>query len=385
MLWLYRFFCGILEVELSGVYPEKIFSFFVGNRITVWNSGFVNKKIRFFITVKDFLKLPKILKKSGIRVHILSKRGFPFFIKKYKRRFGIFTGVILFFIILQFMSGFIWDINVVGNVKVSDVEIISACNKLGIDIGTRQSRIDTKNTAQRLLLELDGLAWGSLNIEGCRLTVNVTEITQKAEDNSVATNLKAKSDGIIRKIDVTSGNCVVKVGDVVKKGDILVSGINEGVNNTQFVHSIGSIIAQTEQTVSFQEPFVKKVKYPTGKVKKKGVIELFCIKIPLYIGKTKGSYQTVKTDKAYKLFGKRLPIFLHTKEFVFIKNATLTRDYDEITEILEEKLLNAEKSQGFTVKSQELKSDREGVTLTAVISKSEDIAYSENIIFAIGN
>lgn len=385
MLFLYRFFCGILEIELSGIYPEKIFSFLAQNRINVWNSRFANQKIRLYITVKDFRRLPQILKKSGIRVHILRKKGFPFFIKKYRKRFGIFMGIILFFAILQFMSGYIWIIDVTGNKTVSDSEILNGCESLGIKVGTKKSQIDTKNTVQDLLLKTDKLSWGSFNIEGCRLSVNVTEITPKGEDNSIATNLKAKSDGVITKIDVTSGNCVVKVGDTVKKGDILVSGIIENANDTKFVHSIGSVEAKIEENITFEEKLIKNVKYPTGKVKTKKVLEIFNLKIPLYLGKTKGEFETVKDKETLKLFSQKLPIILHTKKFTFVNNKTEKQTVKALSETLEKRLLKSKNENGFVIKSKEITVQDNNVILNASITKTEDITYSENLIFTIGN
>ena len=385
MLFLYRFFCGILEVEFSGIYPEKILNLCAQNKIGIWNTRFLGQKIRLFITVIDFKKLPKILKKSGIKVHILRKKGFPFFINKYKKRFGIFAGIVLFFAVLQFMSGFIWIIEVQGTKTVETTEIISVCSELGIKIGTKSNSIDTKNVPQNLLLKMDELSWGSFNIEGCKLTVNVSEVTPKKEDNSVATNLKASADGVIKKIDVTSGNCVVKVGDIVKKGDVLVSGIIENANETKFVHSIGSIIAETQETVSFSEPFLKKVKYPLGKHKKKSVLEIFTLKIPLYIGKQKGSFETQIEHNYLELFSQKLPIVLHTKKFQFVKKETKKQSYSEVCDILENRLIVESKDNNYIIKSKELSRDEDGVTLKAVICKTGDITYSENIIFTIGN
>lgn len=385
MLFLYRFFCGILEVEFSGVYPEKTLNLCAQNKIGIWNTRFMVQKIRLFITVKDFRKLPKILKKSGIKAHILKKKGFPFFIEKYKKRFGIFAGIALFFAVLQFMSGFIWIIEVEGNKTVETKKILSVCSDLGIKTGVKSDSIDTKNSPQSLLLRMDELAWGSFNIEGCKLTVNVSEVTSKKEDNSVATNLKASADGVIKKIDVTSGNCVVKVGDTVKKGDVLVSGIIENASETKFVHSIGSIIAETQETVRFNEPFLKKVKYPLGKQKKKSVIEIFNLKIPLYIGKESGNFETKIQHNALELFSQKLPIILHTKKFQFIKSETKKQSYSEVCDILENRLIVESKDNNYIIKSKELSQDKEGVTLSAVVCKKQDITYSENIIFTIGN
>ena len=384
MLYLYRFFCGILEVEFFGIYPEKIINLCAKNRIAVWNVHYGNEKIRLFITVKDFKRLPKILKRSGLRLHILNKTGFPFFINRYKRRFGIFAGIVIFFAVLQFMSGFIWIIEVEGNKTVTDREILAICKDLGIKTGVKRNSIDTKNTPQDLLLKTDKLSWGSFNIEGCKLTVNVTEIVPKTEDNTVATNLKAAKDGIIEKIDVTSGNPVVKVGDIVKKGDLLVSGITETMRDTKFVHSIGTVTAKTEETITLFEPFIKKTETLTGKTAKRRVLEVFGIKIPLYIGKEKGNFKTETDCKNLKLLSQNIPIKIYTKKFIFVKKENLTRDYNELCQQLRERLEKESKTKNFNVKTKDFTQNENGVTLTAVVTKTEDITYSENLIFTIG-
>ena len=384
MLYLYRFFCGILEVEFFGIYPEKIINLCAKNRIAVWNVHYGNNKIRLFITVKDFKRLPRILKRSGLRLHILNKTGFPFFINRYKRRFGIFAGIVIFFAVLQFMSGFIWIIEVEGNKTVTDSEILAICEDLGIKIGVKRNSIDTKNTPQDLLLKTDKLSWGSFNIEGCKLTVNVTEIVPKTEDNTVATNLKAAKDGIIEKIDVTSGNPVVKVGDIVKKGDLLVSGITETMRDTKFVHSIGTVTAKTEETITLFEPFIKKSETLTGKTAKRRVLEIFGIKIPLYIGKEKGNFRTEFNCKNLKLLSQNIPIKIYTKKFIFIKKENEKRDYDKLCNQLANQLELQSQKENFSVKTKDLTQNENGVTLTAVVTKTEDITYSENLIFTIG-
>ena len=182
MLFLYRFFCGVLEVEFYGIYPEKVLNICSKSGINIWSARYVKQRIRCKMLVKDFLKLPAILRKSGIRVHIIDKKGFPFFIKRYNKRFGVFSGIIVFFVFLYVMSGHIWVIEVEGLKTVKEQEIIASCQELGIHTGMSSKNIKAKALAQELLLKCDKLAWASLNVEGSCLTVNVTEIKQKQEE-----------------------------------------------------------------------------------------------------------------------------------------------------------------------------------------------------------
>ena len=227
MLYLYRFFLGVLEIEIYGIYPEKVLNLCEKHKISIWNICFKKGKICCKINVCDFKKLPKIFKKQGVRLHILSRSGLPFFTEKYKRRFGVFAGILIFIIMLNFLSSFVWVIDVQGNKTVDAKEIITLCYEIGIKEGIKTKELDAKNKAQELLLKSDKLSWASFNVTGCILTVDLTEIKEKDDSDLLATNLISDSDGIIKHIDVTVGNCVVKVGDTVKKGDVLVSGIIE--------------------------------------------------------------------------------------------------------------------------------------------------------------
>ena len=318
----------------------------------------------------------------SIKVHILEKRGFPFFIRKYNKRFGIVLGLIIFFSFLQIMSGYIWIIDVVGNETVKESEIISHCEEIGIKQGIRKSKISPKADAQELLLKNDKLAWGSLNIEGCRLTVNVTEITEKDADNSIATNLVATADGIVKHIDVKSGNCLVKVGDVVKKGDVLVSGIIENMSETKFVRCRGEIFAETQTEVILKENLTRKETVPNGKLKNKRAFEFFTLKIPLYLGAEKGLFETENSVWQLKLFGQNLPIKIHTKKFIFKTEHTVKISPEKAEEKLKDRLKTEYKG---SVKTQQITHTKEYAQLYAVMVDSRNIAKSENLIFGVGN
>ncbi len=381
MLFLYRFFLGVLEVELCGIYPEKVLNLCSQNKISIWDIHFKKGKITFKITVKDFKKLPKIFKRQGVRLHIILKRGFPFFCEKHKHRFGIVVGVILFFAVLEILSSFIWVIEVEGNKTVDSNEILKICEEIGVSTGMKKSDLDPKNKAQEMLLKSDRLSWGSFNISGCRLTVDVTEITKKDYDNSVASNLVADSDGIIKHIDVTVGNCVVKVGDTVAKGDVLVSGIIENENGTSFVKSKGKIIAETAVPIEYTQAFNLNKEIFTGKQKSKTVLEILGFKIPLYLGREKGEYDSEYYAKPVKLFDKELPIKLHKKLFIFKEIQNVKLDYEKACEMLNERL---EKEYPNAVKSREFFENDDGVLLKAIIKEERDICKSQSLIFSVG-
>ena len=377
MLFLYRLFLGILDIEIYGIFPEKVLNLCEKNKISIWNIRFKKGKICCKINVKDFKKLPKIFKKQGVRLHITKRLGFPFFTNKYKRRFGVFAGVLIFIILLNYLSTFVWVVKVEGNNTADDKEILSQCSEIGITEGISHKKFDFKIKAQELLLKSDKLSWASFNIEGCVLTLNVTEITEKDNTDTLAQNLVADSDGIITHIDVSVGNCVVKVGDTVNKGDVLVSGIIENEQGTKFVKSRGKIIAETIITETLTQNYKFKETVLTGKQKSKTVLEIFTFKIPLYLGSEKGKYDSEYNVKNLTLFDRPLPIKLYKKRFIFKTEQEVEITFETACERLAKQI---EKNYPNAEIQKDFYDNYTFAELQAKIYESRDIAKSQNLI-----
>lgn len=388
MLFFYRLWRGFLRIEIRGDIAEKLLNICAKNGIPLWNIKRRGEVIRCYIAVGDFKRLPRLIIKSGLRVHILDRYGLPFFTERYKKRYGIPVGTAVFFAFLTFMSGFVWSVEAAGNGNIPENEIIAECRELGITEGMRKGEILPASAKLQLLLKDNRLSWCAFNIEGCYLTVDVTEAKKKEEDNSVPTNLKAAADGIIKKIDVTAGNCIVKVGDTVAAGDILVSGIEERAEGTRFVHSIGSITAATEREITVTANYRQKITLKTGKKKTKRVLSFFGIKIPLYLGCEKGTYNAETSVKALKLFGKKIPIAIYEKRFEFTEETEKNYDRNALEKELERlfsEKVKLEISGDFQVKNREIDEIQGGLRLKTVVSAEENIAVQDIMLFNTGN
>ena len=382
MIYIFRFLRGYLRIAVRGDSPQRILTLAAKNRISLWNSKYKKNGIEANVYMRDFFSLPLIVRKTGLRVHILNKKGLPFVIRKNRFRLGFFSGIILMFIFLQIMSGYIWVIDVNGNSKVKSEDILNACNSIGIKVGVRSKNINAKVLREKLLLKIDSLAWCSLNVEGSRLTVNVSEIKEKT-DNNEPSNLKASRDGIIKYIDVSEGDCLVKIGDTVKQGDVLVSGVRETSDGTVFSPSSGKITAETVRHYTCEKKYKQNLKIPNGRVKNKYLIELFGLKIPLYLGnETKEYTSSLKISKA-SLFGKSIPVTLYRRRFLFCNTKTVIYSEDELTQEINRELMDMikkDKIEDYEMADAQAFKSEEGIKITLKISTLENIAVSQGII-----
>ncbi len=384
-IYLFRYIKGYLRLRFSGDFSERILNLCARNSATLWEIE-KGKSGELFanVSIRDFRKMRTIRAKSGVRVKIIKKNGAPFIVRKYSKRVGFVLGIIVFLFLLNFLSGYIWKIEVSGNEKVNESLILNTCSELGITEGTKIEKIDTNKAKEQLLIKLNGLAWASFNIEGCRLTVEVSEIKNSAQNENEPSNLLAKVDGVIRHINIKSGNCLVKVGDAVVKGDVLVNGIIEfSESGTKSkVKSKGEIIAETKRTFTVAVS-KKQIKSVTGQTQTtKRVLSFFSVNIPLYLGETKEPFVCKTEVNNLKLFGEKIPISITKKIFYPTKEIEINLTEDEAKKIGAEKINNTLKNgsfKEFSLLNEDFKSTNDEFILTQTFKCEENIVYEEKI------
>lgn len=384
MVFLWRYLFGCLTIKITGENSEIILNRALSNKIFVKNLYYKNKEIYGDIAVNRFKDFLKIRRGTGCKIKIVKKFGIAFNIKRYKRRLGFVIGMVVFFITLLSLSNFVWIINVEGNKNISNNEIIYSCKKIGIYEGLNKSKVKNKYDAQRLQLVQKGIAWCSFNLEGCVLTVNISETTDLYEKTKeTPSNLKASFDGKIKKIDVTSGNVLVKVGDYVSKGQLLVEGLIHNNYGNIFVHSEGEIIAETRRVFSAKGEYIQNKKQVTGLKKCNYTLDVFKFKIPLFLGNVKKQYIYSCDFKKIKLFNKRLPINIIVEKYEFTENCIYKYNKDELEEILKSEIEKQIKKYNFInidETKKEIIETEDGILLNITYKCEENIAFNSDIL-----
>lgn len=389
MVWFWRFIFGFLTIKIYGENGERVLNAAAYNGINIWNLHCKKGSITGNISIKDFIKLRYAKRGIKCKIKIMNKKGIVFYTNKYKNRFGFIAGAIIFAFVLIILSNFVWIINVEGNNQIPSAEIINSCKKIGIYEGILKNKINSKYDAQRLSLQQKDIAWCSLNVEGSVLTVNLSEtaVSDKEQRQNLS-NLKADFEGKIKKIDVTSGNTVVKVGDTVSKGDLLVSGVIQNLSSIHFVHSEGVVIAETKRTFSAKGEYIQAADIKTGDKIKKYTIQFFNIKIPLYLGNVKQRYNHTVDVKNLMLFGEKIPIKIACERYDILQETKVA--YDKVT--LEEMLYNNIKNQvdefdfiSVSEGEKEIIYTEKGMLLNIVYFCEENIAVQDKILLNTEN
>ena len=136
-------------------------------------------------------------------------------------------GCFVFLIIITQCSGRIWHISVDGGFLHTREQIMQVMQqKLGVYGGVPGKLVNCFEVEKRLRLDYNEIGWISVEKRGCRLFVRLNESTMPVtvEHREEPCHIIAAQSGIVRRIEVMAGIPQVQVGDVVEKGDILISG-----------------------------------------------------------------------------------------------------------------------------------------------------------------
>ena len=388
---LLQYFSGYVSITVEGYYIEKFINLCNNNNILLWNLKRENSIILHTnIDVKQFKQLKAICKKTKCKVKINNKKGIPFVIKKYRKRKFFIIFLLLIIFVIFFLSNFIWNIEIKGTNSIKTEEIISLLESEGLTIGKWKRDIDVKDIINEIRLQRDDVAWVGINIKGTNAIVEIVEADAKPEiiDENEYCNIIADKEGIISKITSQNGTSLVKEGDVVTKGDILIAGWMEGkYTGKQYVHARGEIEAKVWYTNTQKIYLREKQKRNTGKEETTYSVKLnnfqinFNKSIPNF-----QKYDTIETCKKLRLFSDfYLPIELieythqEYEEIVVIHSIEEAKQIgiEKATEALKENIENKE----ITDRQINVKTEYDYIEVEVIYEIKEKIGLEEKLIF----
>lgn len=283
------------------------------------------------------------LLRREVPLTVLQKGGFPFAVKRLFRRPGLVVGGLCAIGLLLLSRLFVWDVRVTGNEQMSASEVLEELSGNGFGVGTYLPDFSAGELENRVLLTSDRLAWISVRMQGTVAMVQVMERNEKApEAGKKPADLVAKSDGQIEVLELYRGNAVVRPGQAVRKGELLVSGIFEHENiGCRFTRAAGRVLARTEHTISIEIQLTdtEKVYYGT----EKGAVWLnffaFTGKISENSGNGTSDCDIIETVTHPDLwFLQNLPLSLRRETRRLWREQSVTRTQEEATELAYDRL-----------------------------------------------
>ncbi|TCL44740.1 sporulation protein YqfD [Harryflintia acetispora] len=327
---LLRYIKGVVRFSLSGGFIERFLNLCTRAGVPVWDTVRSKTGVTACTTAAGYKRLRPIAKKTGVRMRLIEKGGMPFTRFRYRKRIGLLVGALLFALFLGGMSRFIWNVEIEGAETIKEEYLLDNLRKVGVYEGAYIGSIDTLNAENQMMLLTPQLSWIAINLHASSATVEIKERQMAPEliDKKSPCNVVAARTGQIKYMEVYEGQPMLKVGDTVQEGEIIVSSYIEGTQIKErgyFTHARAKVIAEFQEDVRIAVPLREELRTPTGEVVRKRSLHLFGLDIPLHLtGAPKSPSERETETGSPKLFGVKIPLQITTDTYRLVEVHTAT-------------------------------------------------------------
>ena len=281
---------------------------------------------------------------SRIRFELGAALGVYGYVERNSRRYGLLAAILTVMALFFLTRGLVWDVRVSGNSTLTEQAVVDTLGEHGLSVGSRWRRIDKNIIETTLLSEHPEIAWLSVNRRGTVAYVELIESENVGKEEEIAplySNIVAKCDGVVEEITVKCGEAAVKVGDVVKAGDILISGVVESQNGVGFCRAEGTVRASvaTEISAVAQREVTERVESRRRLAHIRIIIFNFSINIFKNYGNSVDTCDIIEKIRDFALFnGTRLPISVVTVYEMECSSLTRIRTDEEMIAVAKSEL-----------------------------------------------
>lgn len=308
---MFRFLRGSVKIKINGNSLERFINLCRNKRIVIWGIEVREDSYSMYIHASDFKRMKPCAKKTKTCIRIIERKGMPFFLFQYRKRKLFFFGILFCCFLVYCFTFFVWEISFVGNSYITDEVLEEYLYSQKIYEGMQKRRLDCAQIAKDLRIAFSDITWVSASIDGTKLRIEIKEKLQTTDnaERKEPCDLVAKEGGRIVNMVTRNGTPLVKVGDLVEAGDVLVSGRIDIRNDAGETISQNYVQADAditlERTVEYQntcqESYEKKVY--TGKKRICLFLQIGNSKIQLGLERNSFEEKTV-LEESHVLFRK---------------------------------------------------------------------------------
>ena len=197
----------------------------IDNNINLYNISYKKDKMVVLIDVKDYLKIKRLNYYSKIRV--VKYDGMLNIKKIIKDNMFYISVIFLSFIWMNLLTNYIVDIEIIhsnSGIRRLLKEELDKNNVKRFSLAYSFEELD--NITKKILADnKNNLEWVSIKKDGMKYIVRAEERIIKSEVVSdKPRDIVASKDAYITKVISSKGNVLVRQGEYVKKGTVLISG-----------------------------------------------------------------------------------------------------------------------------------------------------------------
>ena len=329
---------GQVLVRVESAFRERVLNLCAARDLAFWDLQWESETaFTCRLSRADFRELRRAAGKLECSVTPLRRSGAPYTLRRLLSRPALAAGAVAVGLWLVLGSFFIWEFTIEGNETLPDEVILRALEEQGVGIGSFGLSLDGEDLRNRILLELPELVWLTVNVSGCRASVQVRERVPVPEtvDRKALSNLVARRAGLVLEIHAFSGvKCVVE-GMSVEEGQILISGVEDTENfGARTTAGLGEVKGRTWHTLTAKLPLTVQKKVYAGE--KTGYSLIFGKKRVKFFGNSSiegRNYDKITKRMKLSFLGVPLPVTVEQEKWRFFETEPAAADPAALEEL----------------------------------------------------
>lgn len=348
---LMNFLQGIVVLLAEGPFPERMINLCAQEGIDFWGVEWLSDTtLRLLTRRRTLRRVMQLAERAGCEVKVEKSHGLPDFLLRFRSRHAFLVGLTLALCAVMIMSRFVLTIQVIGNERVPTAVILTQLRQQGIRPGRYGPSIDRQQAAQEAMLALKEVAWMAINLHGTRLEVVVRETVPVPErvDEQGHWDVVAEADGVITHVEAELGDALVKEGDTVLAGEVLISGTvtmeppqySDLPNRYYQTHARGRVWARTWRTLTAIIPLETDRKEYTGEEEQVWTLNVMGRRVVLWGNPDaqRGWEETIRTNRIVLPGGIVLPVTLQREQYRAYDRKRVQVDREAAQALVEEAL-----------------------------------------------
>ena len=202
--------------------------------VNLWDIAKTEQGFTAKLSKDDFMELKDICHKTRSKIAVTKRVGIPFLLFKYRKHYSFIVGILISCVMIYVCSLFVWNISFTGNAQYTNSTLLKYLASKDIHAGIFVSSIECDAIEQAMRNDFDNITWVSAQISGTRLIIHIKESEDAVVSREISEenrDIIASCDGVVQSIITRKGTPLVKPGDTVTKGQILVSGVVDILND----------------------------------------------------------------------------------------------------------------------------------------------------------
>lgn len=293
---LIAYLLGHLRIEVSGGSTERFLNLALEAGLTLWDVRYRGETLWASLTVRDFFDLRPAARGARCRVRIRGRRGFPFALVRLRRRPVLVAGALLSLAFVLWASSRVWliDVRITPPQNLDHRAIRAVAAEAGLRPGIWKGKVDLARVERHIQERVGDISFATVRIQGTRAIVEVVEKasqTRTPAGTMACVNLVARKSGVVEQVIPFQGEPVVKPGDTVQAGQLLVEcafkyweggrpQVVPGTPPPPRQNVAKTLIAQARVTARVpyslyrEVPLVQEVARPTGRTATRWVLNI---------------------------------------------------------------------------------------------------------------